>query len=261
MSVIASIPVAIYGGLVNSVSVGDNMLAAAIESNNKTDNGKVVVFKTTDYSEVKVISVGALPDMITFSPDEKLIITANEGEPNANYTIDPVGSISIISVKDNFDVVTLDFSSFASQEMALKTQGLRKFGPGSTFAQDMEPEYVTVSKDSRTAWVTLQENNAIAKIDLRSGVITALFPLGFKNYNLPLNAIDVSDGGGIVPGLWPVMGIYMPDAIAILESPNGQQYLFTANEGDAREYTGINPNTGNSFVENLRISSGSVVLD
>lgn len=88
--------------------------------------------------------------------------SANEGEPSTDYTNDPVGSVSIISVKNNFRVVNLDFSSFAGQAAALKAKGLRIFGVNASFAQDMEPEYVAVSDDSKTAWVTLQENNAIA---------------------------------------------------------------------------------------------------
>ena len=261
MQVIASISMAPYGGFVNSVDADKGFLAAAIEASVKTSPGKVVVFNTETYAEVKVINVGSLPDMVTYSPDGKWIMTANEGEPNNDYTIDPPGTVSIISVKDNYAVTTLDFSSFASQQASLRQRGLRIFGPGSSFAQDIEPEYVTISKDSRTAWVTLQENNAIAKLDIRTRTITEIFPLGFKNHNVTANAIDVRDGGGIVRSTWPVYGIYLPDAIVVWEDNHGLPYLFTANEGDAREYTGINPVTGTSFVENLRVSSAQVVLD
>jgi len=256
---LTSINVAAYGGLVNSVDVKSGKLAAAIEAVPKTDPGKVVVFETANYAVISVINVGVLPDMITYSPDGKLILTANEGEPNADYSIDPLGTVSIISVKDDYAVTTLDFSSFASMEAALKSRGLRKFGPGASFAQDMEPEYVTVSDDSRTAWVTLQENNAIAKINLRTNMITDIYPLGFKNYNLPGNAIDPSDRPLPVNSVisfnnWPVYGIYMPDAIAVLDTKgNGIPYLFTANEGDAREYS--------TFTEEVRVGAAAVVLD
>jgi hypothetical protein len=255
MKVIASISMAPYGGAVNSVSVYNGKLAAAIESLNKQENGKVAVFNTIDYKELKVIPVGALPDMVTFSPDGRFIITANEGEPNDAYTIDPLGSVSIISVEDNYSVVTLDFASFAPQQAALMAKGLRIFGPGSNpdFARNIEPEYVTVSDDSKTAWVTLQENNAIAKINLISKSVTAIFPLGFKEYNLDMNAIDVSDqDNAIALKKWPAFGIYLPDAIAVYEA-GGVPYLFTANEGDAREYTG--------FTEMRRVSSNATVLD
>nr|WP_294875694.1 choice-of-anchor I family protein [uncultured Pedobacter sp.] len=225
-----------YGGAVNSVAVHDGKLAAAIQATNKQANGKVVVFKTTDHSKISEINIGALPDMVTFSPDGKYILTANEGEPNTDYTSDPAGTISIISVNDNYAVTTIDFSSMIGQQAALTAKGFRIFGPGKNFVNDIEPEYITVSDDSKTAWVTLQENNAIAKIDIASKTITNIFPLGFKDYNVDGNEIDPSDkDSGFAPAKWPVKGIYMPDAIAVLEQ-NGTPYLFTANEGDAREY-------------------------
>ena len=245
------IDISSYGGGVNSVAVYNGKLAAAVEGFNKTDDGKVVVFKTTDYAVVKQVTVGVLPDMVTYTYDGKYILTANEGEPNADYSYDPVGSVSIISVNQNYSVTTLDFSSFASQVNTLKAKGLRLFGPGASFAQDMEPEYVAVSKNSTTAWVTLQENNAIAEINIPARRITKIMPLGFKDYNLAANAIDPSDrDGGIIQNSWPVKGMYLPDAIAVVED-KGIPFLFTANEGDAREYTG--------FLEEQRVKD--VVLD
>ncbi|PWV49594.1 choice-of-anchor I family protein [Chitinophaga sp. S165] len=223
-------------GAVNSVSVSNGKLAAAIEALDKQQPGKVTVYNTSDYKEIKTIATGALPDMVTFSPDGNYILTANEGEPNAAYTNDPVGSVSVISVNNNYSVVNIDFSSFASQQSALQEKGLRVFGPNATFAQDMEPEYVTISPDSKTAWVTLQENNAIAKIDLTTKTATDIFPLGFKDYNKTENGIDVSDKDDAVTfAKWPVKGIYQPDAIAVLQN-GGIPYLFTVNEGDVREY-------------------------
>lgn len=233
---LSSISTQPYGGFVNSVAVNNGKLAAAIESTNKQTNGKIVVFKAADNSEIKVITVGALPDMVTFSPDGKFIISANEGEPSADYTNDPQGTISIISVENDYSVTTLDFASFASQSTTLKTKGFRIFGPSNDFAKDIEPEYVTVSEDSKTAWITLQENNGIAKVDLASKTITNIFPLGFKDYNLTGNEIDPSDRDNQMSlAKWNVKGVYMPDGIAVYQS-GGIPYLFTANEGDAREY-------------------------
>ncbi|MEO6637648.1 MAG: choice-of-anchor I family protein, partial [Ginsengibacter sp.] len=90
-----------------------------------------------------------------------------------------------------------------------------------------------------TAWVTLQENNAIAKINIQAKKVTHIFPLGFKSYNKNDNAIDPSDkDGGIFLNKWNVKGMYQPDAIGIYER-GGIPYLFTANEGDARDYSGF----------------------
>ena len=239
-ALVSSISLAAYAGAVNSLDVSNGKLAAAIEALNKQDNGKVVVFKTDDYSEVKVVTVGALPDMITYSDDGNYILTANEGEPSNDYTNDPAGTVSIIEVNNNYVVTTIDFAAFVAQEATLKAAGLRVFGIGNNFVKDMEPEYITISGDSKTAWVTLQENNGIAKIDIASKTVTNIFPLGFKDYNTNDNAIDVSDLDGTVGSFakWPLKGIYMPDAISLFEY-NGIPYLFTANEGDAREYAAL----------------------
>jgi hypothetical protein len=236
--VIGFIDITPYGGNVNSVAVSEGHIAAAVEGFQKTDPGKAVIFKTSDYALVAQVEVGALPDMIAYSPDGRYLLTANEGEPNDTYSVDPEGTVSIISVRENYAVTHVGFSSFATQKEKLQAQGLRVFGPGASFAQDLEPEYLTISADSKTAWVTLQENNAIAKINILAKKATHLFPLGFKSYNTTANAIDPSDkDGGIFQGKWTVNGMYQPDAIAVLEK-GGVPFLFTANEGDVREYDG-----------------------
>ncbi|CAM3527840.1 choice-of-anchor I family protein [Flavobacterium chungbukense] len=234
---IGKIDLATYEGAANSVSVFDGKLAVALESTaNKQANGKVVIFNTSDYSLIKQVTVGALPDMITFSPDGKFIMTANEGEPNTDYSQDPNGTISIIETS-TYTVTTLDFASFSGQAAALAKDGFRISKAAKSFAQDIEPEYVTISDDSKTAWVTLQENNGVAKVDLTTKTITAIYPLGSKNYNTAENAIDVSDlDDKIAFNPWKVKGLYMPDAISHF-SVNNVPYFVTANEGDAREYT------------------------
>ena len=212
-----------------------------------------MVFDTTTYSLIKQITVGALPDMITFSADGKFILTANEGEPNDDYSKDPDGTVSIIEVNNNYAVTTLDFSSFSSQLSTLKANGFRIASPTNNFASDIEPEYITISSDSKTAWVTLQENNGVAKIDLTTKKITNVFPLGFKDYNLTENIMDISDkDAGFLPNPWKAKGMFQPDAISNFEV-NGTTYFVTANEGDAREYS--------AFVDVKRINDVSVVLD
>ncbi|MCE2674957.1 MAG: choice-of-anchor I family protein [Sediminibacterium sp.] len=237
ISVIHSISMVPYGGYVNSVAVSNGKLAAAVESTDKQAAGKIVVFNTSTYAEIKSINVGSLPDMVTFTNDGNYIISANEGEPSDNYVNDPEGSVSIIKVSD-YSVKTINFSTFENQLTALTAKGFRIFGPGKNFNKDIEPEYITVSDDNTTAYVTLQENNAIAEIDIVSGIVKKIMPLGFKDYSLAENAIDASDKDSKVAFTTynKVFGMYMPDAIAYYNY-NGKPYLFTANEGDSREYT------------------------
>ncbi|PWN06003.1 choice-of-anchor I family protein [Rhodohalobacter mucosus] len=232
-------PISVSGfGVPNSVAVNNGLLAVAVEAPVKQDPGFVLVFNTGDLSQVGDYEVGALPDMVTFTKNGQLILSANEGEPNDDYTVDPLGSVSIINLK-NDDVTTLDFTAFNGEQEALEERGLRVFGPGATLAQDVEPEYIAISENSRIAWVSLQENNGIARVNIRTKTIEAIYPLGFKDYSLPENSLDASDRDGVKElKNWPVFGMYQPDAI-VSAKIKGKDYIFSANEGDARDYDGF----------------------
>lgn len=233
----SAIDVTSFGGNVNSVAVNNGYLAIAVEAVTATDNGKVVIFETsnltTPYAQ---IDAGALPDMVTFTPDGTYILSANEGEPNDDYTIDPKGSITLINVAAK-TAQTIYFDSFNSQEAALEAEGFRVFGPGADLSMDVEPEYITVSDDSKTAFIALQENNGLAKFDIATATITDIYPFGSKDYSDYY--FDLSDKDGKIGNFqeWPVKSFYQPDAIDYFES-NGAGYIITANEGDARDYDG-----------------------
>lgn len=224
-------------GAPNSVAVYGGKFAVALEADVKQDNGKIVVFDAATETIEKEYTVGALPDMVTFTKDGKYILSANEGEPNDAYDNDPKGTISIID-RETEVVTTLDFTSFNASEAALEAEGFRVFGPNADLATDVEPEYIAVSADSKTAWVSLQENNGIAKVNIETKSIEAIYPLGFKDYNLAGNSIDASDKDGVKElKNWNVKGIYQPDAITAINI-SGAEYVISANEGDARDYDG-----------------------
>ncbi|WP_229510756.1 MULTISPECIES: choice-of-anchor I family protein [unclassified Massilia] len=245
-------------GSVNSVAVRNGIVALAIQANPKTANGSVVFVNAADLSTLSQVQVGALPDMLTFTPNGSHVIVANEGEPNSyglSDSVDPEGSVSIIDVADIRKPVErkATFTAFNGQADSLRASGVRIYGPGASVAQDLEPEYVTVSLDSKTAYVTLQENNAIAVVDIAGASVSAIRPLGYKDHSLAGFGMDVSneDGGTntnsgtplikIAPV--PVKGMYLPDGIANY-TVGGVTYLVTANEGDARaDWPGFNEET------------------
>lgn len=243
------------GASVNSVAVYDGIVAVAVQAPNKTDTGFVAFYKASDLSLISKVDAGALPDMITFSPDGKTVLVANEAEPSADYKTDPEGSVSVININDITKPVAkvADFKAWIGKEAELRNKGVRIFGPNANAAQDFEPEYITISKDSKTAWVTLQENNALAKIDIATAKVTDILPLGYKDHGLAANALDLSDrdsadeeSGKINIKAWPgVRGLYLPDAIGNYQA-DGKTYLVTANEGDTREWT---PNQDAYFKE------------
>ena len=236
------------GGVFNSVAVYDGLMAVAVEASPKTSPGKVAFYDAATLNLLHTLTVGAQPDMLTFSPDGKFVITANEGEPNsygAADSVDPEGSISVITVNRGGTptVATADFKAYIGQEATLRSQGIRIFGPGANAAQDLEPEYVAVTEDSKLAYVTLQENNAVAIVDLATAKVTSIKSLGFKDHSVPGMGMDASDEDGgtntnsgtpaIKITTVPVKGMYQPDAIASYIA-NGQTYFITANEGEAR---------------------------
>lgn len=233
-----SIDVSGMGAGVNSCAVKNGVVAIAIESDPKQNPG-VVAFYQTDGTYINHVTVGALPDMVTFTPDGAKVLVANEGEPNGDYTTDPEGSVSIIDISGgaaSASVSTAGFAGFNGDKEALIASGVRIFGPNAAVAQDLEPEYIAVNADSTTAYVTLQENNAIAEIDLATATVTGIFPLGYKDHSLEGNGLDASNKDDAINiATWPVLGMYMPDSIAAYNL-GGEIFLVTANEGDAREY-------------------------
>ncbi|KAF0807006.1 hypothetical protein A167_03053 [Alcanivorax sp. S71-1-4] len=256
------------GATVNSVALRGNLMALAVQAAVKTDNGYVALYSLDDLTRISHVGVGALPDMLTFTPDGQHVLVANEGEPSDDYQTDPEGSISIINVTDpaNLTVETADFTAFNGQEAALRASGVRIYGPNASAAQDFEPEYIAVSADSSTAWAILQENNAFARIDIASATVTDILPLGYKDIGVEGNGIDASDEDDIINirTFAGVRGMYLPDAIAAYEM-DGATYIVSANEGDARAWgedndaywgstddcSDADPSQG--FVEELRV--------
>lgn len=256
-SVLHSINMAPYGGI-TSVAVKNGIVAVASPNAIETNNGSVVFFDVNGNLKSQV-TVGVLPDNIVFTPDGTKVLTANEGQPNANYSIDPEGSISIIDVSSGINnitqtnVTTLDFTQFNANETALIASGIRKTKSTSILSQDLEPEYIAVNNSSTKAWVTLQENNAMAEINLTNATITSLWALGTKDMSLPGNGFDASDNNNhVLIANWPVQSYYIPDAVATYQV-NGVNYLITANEGDEKEY--------GDFEERMAVNSNNYILD
>lgn len=227
------------------------LIAVAIEGDPETDPG-TVEFYTLDGELLGSVVVGPLPDMIIWTRDGRKVLVANEGEPtNTEYEpedgefVDPEGCISIITLGpgkplqkkiENATVVEIGFQEFNDKKQELLDKGVRIYGPGATVAQDLEPEYITLGAGNRFAYVTLQENNAIAKIDVLKAKIVDIFAAGYKDHNVEGNGLDASNkDDGINIQNWPVYGMYQPDAIDSF-TVDDQLYLIIANEGDVRDF-------------------------
>jgi DNA-binding beta-propeller fold protein YncE len=254
-------------GQLNSVAIREGLAALAIEATTRTSPGVVVFYDTKTRAldgPVSVVPVGALPDMVAFTPDGKKVLVANEATPSAygariGSTVprvfglaggDPSGSVSVIDVKRREVIATPTFAGVPVVGANVRT------GTG----MDFEPEYIAVSKDGKEAYVTLQEANAIAILDLKTHTFKKIVGLGVKDFSLPGNQIDPNDNGAIEFISAPVKGLYMPDGIAAYEWRD-ETYLVMANEGDFREDDGDRSAAGSAGLnappplDRLRVSN------
>ncbi|MGF1751143.1 choice-of-anchor I family protein [Vibrio cionasavignyae] len=227
-------------GAANSVSAHQGLVAVAIENANKQENGIIALYRSDTLALITTYSAGALPDMVSFSKDGRYIAAANEGEPNADYSIDPEGSVTLVDLNSGpMDAVVtqIDFRDFnkGSSRHSELDANTRIGHPKATVAQDLEPEYLTFT-DNGKIFVALQENNALGAIDVSSATIDAIYGLGGKSWQSA--KLDASNKDKIVGNLQHyamLEGLYMPDSIASY-TINGSTYIVTANEGDGREY-------------------------
>jgi len=229
-------------GSINSIAISGSTLALAFANANPVLPGSVQFFDTPTFLSQGAnaallggVQVGAVPDMLIWTANGSRLLVANEGERQSDAS-NPVGSVSTINVNRSggfsTSVSTVGFAAFDGQEAVLRASGVR-IQAGVAASVAFEPEYIAISGNGQFAHVTLQENNAIAELNLQTGQFTRILPLGSKDFSLPGNAIDPSDqDGGVSFRSVPVKGLYMPDAI-VSYSVGGQSFYVMANEGDA----------------------------
>lgn len=237
-------------GSINSIAIHNGVAAFAIESTTKTNPGIVQFYDTSTRaltSGTNTITVGALPDMLTFTPDGSKLLVANEGTPSTygtrigstiprNYgpaAVDPVGSVSVIDMSTRTVAATAGFNGVLQTGSNIRTNT----------GMDFEPEYIAVNATGTKAYVSLQEANAIGVLDLHTNTFEKVVGLGAKDFSLPGNSIDPSNNGTISFISANVKGLYMPDGVAVYQF-NGEDYVITANEGDFREDDGDRSTAG-----------------
>ena len=233
---IDSIDLSPYGGGPNSVAVHDGLVAVAEEGETPQDTGTVQFFNAAG-DHLGSATAGALPDMVTFTRDGSYLLVANEGEPSDDGIVDPVGSVTVIDIRAGLDDLVVRQAGFTG--VPLKGP-VRVFTPGGTVEQDLEPEYVTTKGD--TAYVAIQEANALAILDIPTATFSVVRSLGFKDWSQ--SALDTSNGddGGALLRPWDnLFGMYQPDAIAAYRVKLGKKQeprtlIATANEGDVRDW-------------------------
>jgi hypothetical protein len=220
-------------------------VASLVSTDNATKTGLVGLFNHTTGAHVTTFDVGYHPDSVSFSPDGKRVFVVNEGEfTTAGDANQAPGSVTVIDLSNVTDFTdgahiqanstrtTYDFSAANLAHAGLLT-GIRQNDATASVANNIEPEFASLDAAGGKLYVSLQENNAIAALDLNSGQWTAVNQLGTITQTL-----DASDNelAGNLPKLEindQVAGMPMPDTIATFTA-GGKTYVATANEGDAR---------------------------
>lgn len=226
-----------YGDMTSvAISPDSTTLAAALQAQGSNDAGRVALFTCEEDGTLTLealVETGAQPDMVTFARDS-VVLTADEGEPREGYgenIADPKGSVTVVDVEAQESTV-VDFSAFDSQRDQLAEAGI-VLKKGSAPSVDLEPEYIAVSGGK--AYVTLQENNAIAVLDIESQAFEGVYSAGFEDHSTTAIDLDKKDDAYDPQTYESLLGIRMPDGIAAF-TVEGTTYLVTANEGDAREW-------------------------
>ncbi|MGM9637958.1 MAG: choice-of-anchor I family protein [Butyricicoccaceae bacterium] len=247
----------VYGDMTSvAVSPDGSQLAAAIQAENYADSGLVALFACNPDGSLDLLStaaVGVQPDMVTFA-DDHTILTADEGEPRMGADTDPKGSVTVITIGENnaLDAQPVYFDSFDAQRSALTASGVL-IQKGLQPSSDFEPEYIAVA--GGRAYVSLQEANAVAVLDIDARAFTGVYPLGFQDYGE--TRVDLLKNDTVGLDSFPnVFGIKMPDGISAV-TIGGRTYLLTANEGDSRADW---PGMDNEY-ESKTSPTGGVTLD
>lgn len=235
-------------GAPNSVAIHGDLVAVSLSAlpSQGTDDGTVRLYDARTRTLLTVLPAGATPDMVTFTPNGQRLLVANEGERvgTGDAQRDPEGSVTIINVQGPtaFVEATVRFPDSDAETGELRAAGVR-IAPGKRASVDLEPEYISVSDDSRTAYVSLQENNAVAVLDVQRGRFVRIFGLGLKDFGVAGNEIDPTDRDFVTGSSGPTRkelrsvvarGLFQPDAVVAYRANDGRDYLVMANEGDAR---------------------------
>ena len=226
--------------------------------------GIVAVFDCKDDGSLEnpqYFTVGVQPDMVTFA-DNDTILSADEGEPRNGFgtdTHDPKGSVSVISLTGKTSQQVY-FNGFTAEELTAKNILIGKVnGEILSPEADLEPEYIAVSSDGKTAYVSLQEANAVAVLNIAEKKFTGIYSVGFEDYSqvpVDINSKDTQYEAKIYAD---IVGARMPDGIALYENA-GKTYLVTANEGDSRVWAEKTPNEYSNETKDATITGKKITF-
>jgi DNA-binding beta-propeller fold protein YncE len=235
------------------------LVASGASSVDGATKGRVTAYSIPGGAELTSALVGVLPDSVAISHNGNYAVVANEAE---GLDISPrnnggEGSLSLIRLQDFNPKKPSALLVF--QIPLLSSAGIQGFSTGraddlgrfpiTNLPATLEPESVAFSQNSQFAFVTLQENNGVAVLDLKTLAIS------YIGLGQTTHAMDIVNGDGYHPEP-NVTAFREPDGIALFKGKDGIEYFVTADEGDTR--TGVR---GGRTVSLFNAKTGEFVAD
>merc|ERR1719361_2823004 len=186
------------------------------------------------------------PKHVVSTSDGTRLVVACEGLADDGIA-DPQGSITVMDTSSDdiseWRLFSVGFTEFddCDDDSCSKhlPSGIYQPQPESAFSVNAEPEYIALDDTGHYAYISLQENNAVAILDLQRLEMQNVFSFGAHDFGF--SGLDPSDrdGGVHIATYSNLFGLRQPDNVAFYKSKGGIQYLLTANEGNAKYYDSV----------------------
>jgi uncharacterized protein len=222
--------------------------------------GSVAAYRLSDGAFLASAPVGIQPDSIAIAPNGRHAVVANEAEGTGIGQNGGAGSLSIVHLTGfNCDapspllVTTIALPSAAAVPgfSLQRTDDIARL-PVDNQPGTLEPESVAFSKNSRFAYITLQENNGVVRLDLHTSKLTFI-GLGQTSHDADL-VVD----GVYNPLSNALMAYREPDGIALDQTG---RFFVTADEGDTRNAAGASGPRGGRTVSAFDARTGDLLGD
>ncbi|MCB0969286.1 MAG: esterase-like activity of phytase family protein, partial [Ilumatobacter sp.] len=238
------------GGSPTSVAITSKYALVAVDTSDgdfDRPTGTLHVIDVKTRAIVKTFPLGGQPDSVAISPDQKYaaIVLENQRDEDENDGLIPQlpgGQLVVVELGGSPSWWPLRYVDFSGLPMANAT--------------DPEPEFVDIN-DRNMAVVSLQENNHLAVVNLRTGAITSNFSAG----TVDLANIDATEdelgpqGNGVISLTESIEDRRRePDTVGWLSRTT----FATANEGD---YEDENGEEGGSRGFTIFRTDGTVVYE
>jgi uncharacterized protein len=247
-------------GTPNSVAVHPQHDYFLVVTGRAGTTGSVAAYRLSDGAFLASALVGIQPDSIAITPNGQYAVVANEAEGVGIGQNGGEGSLSVVNLSGFNSVApspllvtnlalpsAAGVPGFSSQ----RTDDIARL-PVDNHPATLEPESVAFSQNSQFAYITLQENSGVVRLELRTLKLTFL-GLGQTTHDADL-VVD----GFYNPLVNALTAYREPDGIALDKTG---RFFVTADEGDTRNAAGASGPRGGRTVSVFDARTGLLLGD